>query len=69
LLKALDYAWCQEEPQNMGAYSFILPRLESIIPFGKKLAYIGRPAAAAPATGIATSHRAQQQQVIKQCFE
>ncbi len=41
--------WCQEEPQNMGAWSFIEPRLRAL--FGREIAYAGRNAGASPAVG------------------
>jgi 2-oxoglutarate dehydrogenase E1 component len=54
--------WCQEEPRNMGAYSFILPYLEWLLEQvgGKgKLLYAGRPASASPATGQMSRHLKQ----------
>ena len=54
--------WCQEEPRNMGAYSFILPYLEWVleqIGAKGKLAYAGRPASASPATGQMSRHLKQ----------
>ncbi len=47
--------WCQEEPQNMGAWNFIAPQLEEI--FGRKPTYVGRDAAASPAVGALALHR------------
>ncbi len=54
--------WCQEEPRNMGAYSFMLPYLEWVleqIGAKSKLAYAGRPASASPATGQMSRHLKQ----------
>jgi 2-oxoglutarate dehydrogenase E1 component len=53
--------WVQEEPENMGGWQFIRPRLARII--GRGPAYVGRPAAASPATGFPELFR-QQQRVI-----
>jgi 2-oxoglutarate dehydrogenase E1 component len=56
-----EFVWVQEEPENMGAWQFIRPRLAQII--GKEPAYVGRPAAASPATGFPELYR-QQQRVL-----
>jgi 2-oxoglutarate dehydrogenase E1 component len=47
--------WCQEEPQNMGAWSFIAPPLSEI--FGFTPLYAGRDAAASPAVGALALHK------------
>ncbi|KAJ8962790.1 hypothetical protein NQ318_001189 [Aromia moschata] len=54
--------WCQEEPQNMGAWSFFRPRFENMI--GKKVIYCGRETLAAPAVGVGKIHREQASEVI-----
>lgn len=36
---ARDFVWCQEEPQNAGAYSFIAPRLTQLLPYQSKVCY------------------------------
>ena len=54
--------WCQEEPQNMGAWSFIEPRLWAL--FGREVAYAGRNASASPAVGALTLHKSEQAQLI-----
>ncbi|HMJ07138.1 MAG TPA: 2-oxoglutarate dehydrogenase E1 component [Chthoniobacterales bacterium] len=54
--------WCQEEPQNMGAWTFIEPRLRAM--FGREIAYAGRNASASPAVGALTLHKAEQAQLI-----
>jgi 2-oxoglutarate dehydrogenase E1 component len=56
--KAEDFLWVQEEPENMGAWQFIRPRLETLL--GKSPAYIGRAAAASPATGFPMIYKQQQ---------
>lgn len=66
---ATEHIWCQEEPQNMGAFSFVQPRLQSLLPEGSKLKYAGRSASAAPATGIGRKHKMEHQEVIKSCFD
>jgi len=63
-----DIVWCQEEPRNMGAWSFIAEPLEEIlIDIGgpvSRPAYAGRPAAASPATGSMKVHVAEQAKLV-----
>jgi 2-oxoglutarate dehydrogenase E1 component len=61
--KAKHWCWVQEEPQNMGGWQFIKPRLEKIIK--RTLRYIGRNAASSPATGFPAIFRQQQNQIIE----
>jgi 2-oxoglutarate dehydrogenase E1 component len=56
--KAKEYLWVQEEPENMGAWSFILRM------FPVKLKFIGRNESASPATGYAKTHAQQQQSIV-----
>jgi 2-oxoglutarate dehydrogenase E1 component len=60
--KADKVVWVQEEPQNMGAWSFVSPYLTSF--FGTPPQYIGRAAAASPATGSGKAHAREQQAII-----
>ena len=57
--------WCQEEPKNMGAWSFIDPYLEWVLAHidakHQRVQYAGRPSAASPATGLMSKHLAQLQ--------
>jgi 2-oxoglutarate dehydrogenase E1 component len=61
-LKA-DIVWAQEEPKNMGAWTFIEPHIEWVLNrVGAKHArarYVGRPAAASPAAGLGSRHQAE----------
>ncbi len=63
-----DVVWCQEEPENMGAWSFVDRRIEKVLiaNAGKatRPAYVGREAAASPATGLARTHQAQQTALV-----
>jgi 2-oxoglutarate dehydrogenase E1 component len=58
-----EMVWCQEEPKNMGAWSFIDPYLEWVLAHidakHQRVRYTGRPAAASPATGLMSKHKAQ----------
>jgi 2-oxoglutarate dehydrogenase E1 component len=58
--------WAQEEPQNMGPWSFIAPLLEET--FGGKPAYAGREAAASPAVGTLSLHRFELSILLKEAF-
>jgi 2-oxoglutarate dehydrogenase E1 component len=53
-----EIIWCQEEPENMGAYSFIKPVLEGLAG-GRKLVYAGRRRAASPAVGFTKLHQSE----------
>lgn len=70
--KNADIVWCQEEPKNMGAWSFIEPFIEeSLIEIGAKntrARYVGRAAAASTATGISTKHKQEQQAIFDGAF-
>ncbi|KAJ3294817.1 hypothetical protein HK104_003284, partial [Borealophlyctis nickersoniae] len=65
---AQDFVWVQEEPENQGAYTFMQPRLDQLLPKGHKLKYHGRPPSAAPATGISSRHKVEQERVVKGAF-
>ena len=60
--KAREYLWAQEEPENMGGWQFVRSRLEVLT--GQPLRYVGRPAAASPATGYPKIYRRQQDALI-----
>ena len=61
--KHAEWVWCQEEPKNMGSWSFIEPYLEWVFAHinakHKRSRYAGRPASASPATGLMSRHMAQ----------
>jgi 2-oxoglutarate dehydrogenase E1 component len=64
--KAAELVWCQEEPRNQGAWTFVEPYLEWVLNHKsnenrqhRRPRYVGRPAAAAPATGLMSRHLAQ----------
>ena len=64
-----DVVWCQEEPENMGAWHFLDRKIEGVLAGldlkAKRPAYVGRPAAASPATGLAKVHQAEQDALVK----
>jgi 2-oxoglutarate dehydrogenase E1 component len=67
-----EIIWCQEEHANMGAWTFVFPRLESIVEkisgAHKRPLYVGRPPAASPATGMAKVHAAEQKKLINEAL-
>ncbi|WP_165070376.1 2-oxoglutarate dehydrogenase E1 component [Paludisphaera rhizosphaerae] len=58
-----DWVWAQEESQNMGAWSFIAPRLEELMGF--PFQYVGRDASASPATGSKLIHDREQNELVE----
>ena len=61
---ATDVVWVQEEPRNMGAWPFLHERLAALLSDNQRLQYVGRPLAAAPATGSHHRHDDQQKALI-----
>ncbi|PJG86308.1 2-oxoglutarate dehydrogenase E1 component [Conservatibacter flavescens] len=59
-----DYVWCQEEPQNQGAWYCSKHNFEASIPEQAKLRYAGRPASASPAVGYMSLHTKQQKALV-----
>jgi 2-oxoglutarate dehydrogenase E1 component len=60
-----EIVWTQEEPRNMGAWSFVAPRLQKLLPEGVELRYVGRPERASPAEGYAHRHTAEQNRIVR----
>ena len=70
--KNADVIWCQEEPKNMGSWSFIEPYLEWVLSQAaikaKRPRYVGRAAAAATATGLMSRHKQQLDAFLEEAF-
>lgn len=64
--KAQKFVWCQEESQNMGAWTYIEPRLRALL--GREIAYAGRNASASPAVGALALHKREQASLISDAF-
>jgi 2-oxoglutarate dehydrogenase E1 component len=62
---ASDLVWCQEEPQNQGAWFQIRHRLQELAGAARPVHYAGRAPAAAPATGLVRIHQAEQRQLVQ----
>jgi 2-oxoglutarate dehydrogenase E1 component len=65
---AREIVWAQEEPQNMGGWNFMRPRLEALLNGRQELRYVGRVASASPATGSYTIHQLEQQQLVREAL-
>jgi multifunctional 2-oxoglutarate metabolism enzyme len=63
-----EVIWVQEEPRNMGAFSFVAQRLPEMLPAGVGLGYAGRGPRAAPAEGSMRSHLVEQERVLELAF-
>ena len=66
--KLEELIWCQDEPQNQGAWFFVQHNLLENMSDGMKLAYAGRPASASPACGYAHLHQEQQKSLLNAAF-
>ena len=71
--KNAQLIWCQEEPKNQGAWSFMEPNLEVILSElkikAKRAKFVGRPPSASPATGLASQHKEQQEKIIFEALD
>ncbi|HEX2270584.1 MAG TPA: multifunctional oxoglutarate decarboxylase/oxoglutarate dehydrogenase thiamine pyrophosphate-binding subunit/dihydrolipoyllysine-residue succinyltransferase subunit, partial [Pyrinomonadaceae bacterium] len=61
---ARELVWAQEEPQNMGGWTFMQERLENLLPQCERPRYVGRPASASPATGSYAIHQKEQAKLV-----
>ncbi|MBD9525947.1 MULTISPECIES: 2-oxoglutarate dehydrogenase E1 component [Paracoccus] len=70
--KDAEIVWCQEEPKNMGGWTFVEPNIEWVLNrIGAKHSrprYVGRAAAASPATGLASRHKAEQESLVNEAI-
>ena len=65
---ATDIVWCQDEPQNQGAWFFIQHNIHENMREGQKLGYSGRAASASPAVGYSHLHQEQQKALVEGAF-
>jgi 2-oxoglutarate dehydrogenase E1 component len=64
-----DIVWLQEEPENMGAWTYIRPRLAELMGDRIPLRYTGRPPNASPAEGSLARHAANQKALVARAFD
>src|SRR6185503_8204787 len=65
---AKNLVWAQEEPKNMGGWTFIEQRLENLLPACQRAIYVGRVASASPATGSYAIHQAEQTKLVSEAL-
>jgi 2-oxoglutarate dehydrogenase E1 component len=68
---AREVLWVQEEPKNMGAWQYIFPLLQEVASSrapAPKLSFVGRVAAASPATGFHEAHELEQRQIVEEAL-
>ena len=67
-----EVVWCQEEPENMGAWTFVAPLIEQVLTeldgATRRPRYVGRAAAASPATGFLVMHQREQRALIDEAL-
>ena len=70
--KAAEFVWCQEEPYNMGAWSFAQPNIERVLEFvgatSPRPRYAGRPPSASTATGLMSKHLKELKTFLKEAL-
>jgi 2-oxoglutarate dehydrogenase E1 component len=64
--QGVKLVWCQEEPENMGAWTFMEPRLRTM--FCREIAYAGRRPSASPAVGSLVLHKREQARLVVDAF-
>jgi len=65
---ATDIVWCQDEPQNQGAWFFVQHYIHENMVDGQRLGYSGRAASASPAVGYSHLHLEQQKSLVEGAF-
>ena len=63
-----EAVWLQEEPANMGAWSYVAGRLDALLPPGVDLSYVGRPARASTAEGMPSAHKAEHERILAEAL-
>ena len=61
------YIWCQEEPLNMGSWTFVGPRMMDT--FDTRIRYAGRDRASSPAAGSKAMHKREQAMLVEEAFQ
>ncbi len=66
--RARDIRWVQEEPENMGAWTYVFSRLRNLFEAPYHLSYVGRLVSGSPATGSSSVHELEQQRLVQEAF-
>jgi 2-oxoglutarate dehydrogenase E1 component len=64
-----EVVWAQEEPKNMGAWTYVWPRLRACTGNAMLIRYVGRPERASPAEGYVASHQEEQARIVTEALE
>ena len=64
-----EIVWVQEEPRNMGAWTYLAPKLQELATGGIHVGYVGRPERASPAEGYPAAHAAEQGRIIREALD
>ncbi|SEN30352.1 2-oxoglutarate dehydrogenase E1 component [Lihuaxuella thermophila] len=64
-----EILWVQEEPRNMGAWSYMEPRIRSVAPEGATVGYAGRPERSSPAEGLPDLHHIEQKRILRKALD
>jgi 2-oxoglutarate dehydrogenase E1 component len=65
---ATEVMWLQEEPENMGAWTFVHGRLHRLVRDRFALSHVSRAESASPATGSAAMHTLEQEDLLRRAF-
>jgi 2-oxoglutarate dehydrogenase E1 component len=63
-----EVVWVQEEPRNMGARKFVLPKIRHLVPFRIPLGDISRPERSRPAEGYPAAHHVEQARIVREAL-
>jgi len=66
--KLTEVVWVQEEPRNMGARKFVLPKLRDLTPTAIAIKDVSRPERASPAEGYPAAHQAEQARIVREAL-
>ena len=61
-------SWVQEEPRNMGARKFVMPKIRHLVPYKIPLGDVSRPERSRPAEGYPAAHAAEQQRIVREAL-
>jgi 2-oxoglutarate dehydrogenase E1 component len=63
-----EVVWVQEEPRNMGARKFVLPKIRDVLPPSVTLTDVSRPERSSPAEGYPAAHKAEQERIVTAAY-
>jgi 2-oxoglutarate dehydrogenase E1 component len=63
-----EVVWCQEEPKNQGAWTWVAPRLRGTVGNSVAIRYVGRPERASPAEGYTQAHNEEQARIVAEAL-